>query len=341
MAKTTKKKAATKKCKLASRRRKPALSAKPKRRRAPFSAPSVLAAALSSESMSAAAFALKSRRPLADVLADFPRLEAAWTRGRLLRRVGQMAATAMSISESAQALGVAESVFRDQLESDPEIRDTWNSARIAAVVEIKAALVAAAQAGKAAAITPVLAALRREIARPAIDFRNLSVNQTVEATGYSRQTIHAWRTKHGAPANSDGTICLPELLAWRESWTASRAVQSGGRPAPVNRFQDAKTRKLLLDLRAAEGSMLPRDEVLSGLLARHQALLSSFRRKSSEMSITLANQEPDRILAVMEKFLDEIRRQMLDIPSELRLPPSAAEQFAAVLASLDPEGSES
>jgi len=177
---------------------------KPKRRRAPFSAPAVQAAALSAESMSAAESALKSRRPLADVLADFPRLSAAWSRGRLLRRVGQMAATAMSVSESAQALGIAESVFRDQLESDREIRDTWNSARIDTIVSTKRALVAAAQDGKAAAITPVLAALRREIARPAVDFRSLSINQTVEATGYTRQTIHAWRTRHDLPAGAPG-----------------------------------------------------------------------------------------------------------------------------------------
>jgi hypothetical protein len=291
--------------------------------------------AISADNMSDAQVVLKSRRGLPEIFAAWPALGDAWSRGRRIRRVGELAGAAMSVPEAAQSMELSEAEFRDQLDSDPEIRDAWDQARIAVLVEIQKAVVTAARAGKSSAINHVLQVLRRGVAQRSIDFARLSVNQASDAIGKSRQTLHAWHKNHGSPRNADGTISLPELLVWWEAWIGSRSSPGpSSAVAHLDPLKAGKARKMELEFSIMTGELLDRGEVMAGLLARHQAFLSTFRRKATELSIVLHGAEPDRIRETLEKLLDDMRRQMLCVPEQLRLPDNLAANFVAILAAL-------
>ena len=273
-------------------------------------------------------------RPLADVLREFPRLQDAWDRGRHLRSVRGLGAAAASFAEASHVLHLTEEQFQAELSADPEIRDGWNEARIATAVGVHAALVASAREGKVAAINQVLAALRRDVAQPRVDWRHLTVGQAEEALGVSRQTLHAWSTKHGAPRNADGTVNLPALFCWvLEDWGARRGGPArAASPTATDPLRQAKVEKLEIELDLQRGRLLDRTEVLSGLVARHQLVVSALGRMAAELPATLAHQPPDRMRTILVAFADEVRRSLTQVPEQLRLPPAAAEILRQLLA---------
>jgi len=267
------------------------------------------------------------------VMRDFPRLLDAWDRGRHLRAVRGLAAAAASFAEASHVLDLTEEQFAAELDQDAEVRDIWNQARIETAVRVKAAMVQSAAEGKVAAINNVVAALRRDVAQPRVDWHRLTMSQAEEATGKSRQTLHAWYTKQGAPINADRTWSLPALVDWMlEDWALRRA--GAARPAAaagLDPLKQAKAEMLQVELDLQRGRVLDRQEVLAGLVARHQTLVSALARKETEMSTVLANQPAARIEQILRDWFGEIRRTLCQVPDQLRLPPPAAALFAQVL----------
>jgi len=317
-------------------------AAKPKRRRAPYNAATIRVLAMKAEDLAAAEELLDSKRrrrakPLVEVLASFEHLQAAWDRGRFLRNVRDLAGTGAAIHEAAQELGLTAEGFQSELDRDPELRDVWNQTRISATIEIRRSLVEAAMAGKASAVNHVIESMRSQIAAPRTNFHRLPVADAATATGKSRQTLHAWRAKHDAPGNSDGTIDLPVLLAWWEKWIAERSAgpPSAKSLSASDPLKRAKAEKLALELRSQRSELLARSEVIAGIVARHQALIDASKHTAGELAVILQGQSPDRIREVIEDALADIRKKMTVVPDFLRLPPAGEKLFRRLLEILD------
>lgn len=314
-------------------------SKKAKRKRAPVSAATVRVLAMDTKSMAEADEQIDLAIPLVDLLKKFPRLKQAWERGRFLRSLRGLAASAASIAEAGHAMNMAEERMREILDTDAEARDVWNQARITTTIAVKAGMVRAAQEGKTAAVNSVLASLRREIAKPRIDFSRLTVSQTEVATGYSRQTLHAWAKDRDAPRNADGTFDLPSLWGWFEKHVSRRTAAPSQKNAFVNDpLKRAKAEKLSRELDMQKGQLLVRDEVVAGLVARHQVLVTAMARRPAELAIVLQGQTQARIVETLDQFFTDLRRRMLDVPESLRLSPRAKKMFLDLLETMDREG---
>ena len=308
-----------------------------RRRRAPITAARVRELAINAETFAAAETAVKLPESLPDILSAHPRLQASWERGRFLRNLRELAATAVTIAEAEQALELPADRLRQLLETDKEIADTWNQARLATTIEIKAALVSAAKDGKANAIKNVERLLVREIARSSQDFTHITIAEMVELTGKTRQTIHEWYTRYGLMRNSDKTYNLRDFLTWFEQFTLSKAT--GRNPhVELDILKTRKAEKLEIDLAHRRGQLLDRDEVMAGILARHQSLLDAFNRKAEELAMTCTNQPVPTIIRILQDFFADVCSQQCRLPEQLRLPPEIAERFAAILEELKPEG---
>jgi len=308
-----------------------------KRRRAPVSAPTIRMLAMETLTLADAERQLEIKEPLNAVFRRFPKLQIAWRRGRFLRDLRGLAAAAATISEAAQSLGMTEESLRVALDEDLEVRDVWNESRIATAIRIKAAMVQAAGSGRAAAVNHVLSVLRREVASPRVDFRRLPVVLAEEAVGVSRQSLHAWWRRGGAPRNADGTIDLPALWKWREDELAARGPSARSLDE-TDPLKAAKAAKLQQELRFQKGRLLDRGEVVSGLVARHQRLVAVLHRKAAELSIVLQGQSQARIGEALDRCFSELRSASAEIPEFLHLPDAMAAELADWIRRLALEG---
>ena len=272
-------------------------------------------------------------RPLARLLAKNKKLSAAWERGRFLRDLGELAATAVTINEAEGSLQLEAGTLKTMLADDREAADIWNSARLATTIEIKKALVAQAVSGKPMAARQIENILRREIARPRADFHHLSIELMVELTGKTRQTVHSWYSKHGLPRNSDKTFDLTVFLNWFEEFTLKKAGKSTA-PQSVfdtNPLAAKKAEKLTMEIAAQKGQLLPRSEVIAGLLARHQAMINAMARKAGPLAMSCHGQTTDKIAGMLEKFFDEVKRDQCQVPDEFGLPPEAMKKLIELM----------
>ncbi len=272
-------------------------------------------------------------RPLADILAKNKKLTAAWERGRFLRDLGELAATAVTINEAEGSLQLEAGSLKPILADDREAADIWNSARLETTIDIKKALVDQAKSGKPMAARQIENILRREIARPRADFHHLPIELMVELTGKTRQTIHAWYSKHGLQRNSDKTFDLTVFLNWFEDFTLKKA---GRAAAPQTAFDTnplaaKKAEKLEMDIAAQKGQLLPRSAVIAGLLARHQAMINAMARKSGPLAMSCHGQTTEKIAGLLEKFFDEAKRDQCQVPDELGLDDKAQKKFIELM----------
>lgn len=337
--KTKSKKSKAKKPPQKTAKKKKAKTKKTRPPRPPVSPATVKALAMVSADLAAADVQLNLKKPLADILGKFEKLQRAWDRGRMLRNLQQFAATAVTIAEAEDALGMETGKLKELLETDLEVADIWNEARLQTIIDIKRALVDSAKDGRPAAAKQIEGILRREIAHPKVDFRHLPIAVMVEMTGKTRQTIHDWTTKHGLPRNADKTYDLAEFLRWFESFTIKK-VNTSGKPslADIDPLKSVKAEKLKTDLQKQKGQLLDRGQVITGQLARLQSLVNSLARKPEELAMLCHGQPPAKIARILNTFFDDVRRQQCEVPAELQLPPDLAKQFAELLEKLRPEG---
>ena len=87
--------------------------------------PAVERAAFECQTFAQAAVQLGVEK-LVVILQNHPHLHAAWKRGRLLRKVKELAATTISVPQAAKELGMAGMDFRALLDGDEEFRDVWD-----------------------------------------------------------------------------------------------------------------------------------------------------------------------------------------------------------------------
>jgi len=311
---------------------------KKKNRRPKITAARLKLLAVECETIAAAEEQLAGNKSLAEIFDISEKLKAAWERGRFLRNLRRLAATAATITEAAQSLGMEADKLGEVLNSDIEAADMWNQARLAVTIDIKTALVAAAKEGKAAAIKNIEMILQREIAHGRTDFSRLSIDEMCQVTGRTRQTLHEWYTNQGLSRNSDKTFDLKTFLFWFENYVLRKADHRGSKTlAETDPLKAAKTEKLEINLAKEKKNLLDREQVMAGVLARYQMMINSFNRKADELAMLCHGQPPAKITELLNNFFTEVLGAQCQVPEELALPPAAAEEFLKLLAGLREE----
>lgn len=289
------------------------------------------------EDYTAAEQQLGLSRPLADIFAKHKKLKLAFERGRFLRNIKELAATAITVAESEEKLELPAGQLSKMFKTDIELRDCWNQARLETIIKVKTAMVEAAIDGKPSAARHVESILRREIVSSGgIDTGHISIDQMVIITGKTRQTIHAWYSQHGCPRNSDKTFNLTAFLGWFEDFCTQKT--RGVKAIETDPLKAAKTQKLETEIARQRGQLLDRSIVVAGFLARWQGLVNALGRKSQDIAISCVNQPAEKIAETVEEFFAQIRGQMCQVPEELRLTPAAAAKLRELLEMIEPEG---
>ncbi len=343
MAKTTKKKTIRKSAKpkaaAAPKKKSTKRSAKPKksakrlkkaRRKAKPAKGSGTSSRVTLASVKAAAFefgcivAGAKALGLADIgkhFAKHPKHKAAWERGLFLGNLRDLAAAPTEKAEAAHELGMDIEAFEKLLADDAEAVAVWNQAHIDTVVEMKREFRKQASAGKRHAMEMVLRAMRNDLVRPEVDFNRVSLADVVAVCRITRQTVHTWVSQFAAPQNADGTYSLVALWQWYEGFIAQK-IDVGKVRVPTevsDPTRKLKADKLTLELGLMAGTLLNRDEVVAGILARHQQFLNAVNGKAEEMAIALAGQPSDVVVAALQEFFDGIKGELCYVPDELRL----------------------
>ena len=161
------------------------------------------------ESLGIEAVAL--RAALEDDLA----LQAAWDRGRFLRRVKDVAGVTITVSQAGRELDMDGPAFRRLLDTDPEVAAIWDQERRRLRRTAVEAVIKNAANGSRSAARYVEAFLRAEQTGPGaiFDYQRVPINVMIEITGKSRQTLHNWTRDAGLPRNPDCSQYLQQ--SWR------------------------------------------------------------------------------------------------------------------------------
>ena len=334
--KKAKPKSKHKKGKRSASKKKAAKQLSRKRRRLPLPGPSVRSLAFSCESLAEADVIMHAERPrlrktLAEYIKKYPQLGEAWERGQLLRNLKDCAAGVMTVSQTAKRLGFKSGrELRELLDTDNEICDLWEQARIAVIIEAKKALVELTKAGNQQAIKAVESFLYDEGEGRAanINYAALTINQMADLFGVTRQTIHDWYSKHGLVRNAEGGINLKDAITWYGNF-AKRKVN--GRLLPADKLRDLKAEEKIIDLAERRRELLPREEVAAGLLTRWGKIVGSFKYKGRELASMVHGQTVDGIEDILSRFFEDLQREWLTVPEYLYLPPEAEKRLEELI----------
>ena len=313
--------------------------AKKKRKaRSPVDKAEVRRLGLECENLTEADAAISTRKSLKEIFREYPQIRKAWDRGRFLRNLRDLARTGVSISEASKKLGFANGrALRSMIDEDVEVGDLWNQTQLDVYIDIKSALIDAAKEGKADAVRAVESFLLKEKEQPEFDPSHVTTLQLTELTGKARQRIHEWHTKYGLPRNTDKTFDLSIFLAWNEEFLIGKASAEKGPAAVLDPLKQIKAERLKLELKKHRGEVLDREEVMAGLIARHQIVISWANHRAEELAWLCRGQKPERIVQLIKEAIAELRRDLCKIPEELRLPDITEKLFQKTLESLNDE----
>jgi len=240
------------------------------------------AKALSEQGVREAAFACEDlaaagvRLGVADLkgrLDRSQRLAAAWDRGRLLRRVREVAGTTYIVADTAdKILGLAKGEFRRIYAADRIVRELWNTTRFDLLLATEQGFAARVKEGdlKAIAAVEVLFASRRPAAGE-VDYGRLTPAELGRATGILAQQWARWVRENGCPQSVDGSYSLAKVLDWLRKWERDK-VTGGREAAGLNPLQSEKARREKRENDEAEGRLVPIDVHIEALTARAHCL---------------------------------------------------------------------
>jgi len=290
--------------------------------------------------MTEAAASLESGQSLAFALKKNKKYKNAWQKGRFLRKLGQLAETAATTAEAERALELDTGELSKLLGRNGEVADLWHSKRLSLIIELKKSLVKSAMEGKAAAIKNIEKILRNELkSKHQGDYHNVTINEMIELTGRTRQTIHSWYTKYGLQRNSDKTFDLGVFIPWIEDFIAQKLNNSPKSAFSDDPLKEAKAEKLQLDMNRVKGSLLERQQVMAGLLARQQNLINNLNdNKADEIASSCENKQAGKIAEILKTFFADVLRLQCHIPEQLRLSKEAAVKFCGLLSEIKAEG---
>jgi|GEM_PF-6134565 len=260
---------------------KKAKRAKPARKAAklPVTASSVRAAALAGRGFADAEVALgldlfQPPLRMEEVFKKFPVLAAAWQRGMELYNVRSLAISGSPKNEIAEALGYTLEQFEEKLAGDKEFSNVWNQSRIQHIRGLRSGLTKSAVKGNQRAVETLERLAKQDAPKAMIDPMRMPVEQAASFLGFSRQAVHAWNTKHGAPRNADGTVNLPKTIAWRIEFEKTRlSKRSGKGGSPADALHEERLRKIRRENDEEEGRLVPLDQVIVTIVGLEAALV--------------------------------------------------------------------
>ncbi len=109
--------------------------------RPPISAAEIQRLGFECEHWTEADATIKTRRSLAELFKKHPKLKEAWSRGRFLRNIRELARVGFGVSKAAKLLGLANGqVLQAMIDEDLEVGNLWNKAHLEfhiKVIEVK------------------------------------------------------------------------------------------------------------------------------------------------------------------------------------------------------------
>jgi len=268
-------------------------------------------------------------RPLAKVLEKDPKAAEAFEQGQFLRNLKALASVVETVSEAARKLGLSGgNELRELIDTDAEVGDLWNQTRLNTKIQAREALLEAAKDGNQAAIRVVENYLKDDAKVPAgPDMRHLSQKQIAELFDVDRLTVRNWELRDKLMRNADGTYDLYDVLKWFKDYSERKA---GTHVAPADELRDLKAAEKKLDLAERKKRLLPREEVIAGLVARVQAMVSAFNYKRRELASMCHGQTVQGIEDILNRFFEELQRKQLELPEFLELPAEAETKLAEI-----------
>lgn len=272
---------------------------------------------------------------LAELIQRHDKLAEAWRRGQFLRNLRNLASVPVTLDEAARRLNLnGADALQTILETDSEAGDTWHQMRYDAFTKIKVALTRTALEGNQTAIRAVENLLHAEMNHRTAP--KLTITDIANVTGRSRHLVYNWTQRNNLPLGLDKTIELKDFIRWFEAFTAENAVaKNGGKADKESRLHAMKADVIEIELRRQRNELLDRDEVMAGILARHQVLINSMRHKAPQIAQLCQGQKPERIVKIITDSLSDICRELCQVPAQLCLPEPAAKAYQNVLEMLN------
>ena len=307
---------------------------KKKRGRLPISAATVKRLAFQCADIGQADTKINLPGPLAGYIERHEKLGAAWERGQLLRNLRECAEGIQTVTQAAKLLGFETGQeLREILDSDTEVRDVWDQARIKTIAAGKKALVEAAKQGNQAAIRAIEVCLRDDAESPLVsgtDLSRMTVPQMADVFGIHRQTVYQWYNSEALPRNADGTFDLKTTIRWYGEFVLTKAARGRDITATKDPLRTIKAQQLALDLERQRGELLDRATVIAGQVARFDNIVRALDRLTREIATMVVNQPAERIKEILSDWRREVIAAQRQIPEELELPVEAGEALAGV-----------
>jgi hypothetical protein len=264
----------------------------------------------------------------------------AWERGRLLRRVREVAGTTYVVVEAAdKLLKMGKGEFARLYARDAEVREVWDSERFGLLLATEQGFAARVQDGdlKAIAAVEALFAPRRPEAAE-VDFEHLSPSEMARATGLAHQQLNRWAKEHGLYRAADGTYSLPRFVAWVRQWEVRKlGAQAAGRPVDG---ESALERLRRLQGDEIEGRVYQRTDVIAMLRTRAAWLTQLLSEARAEQwAHEHEGQTAAQLKGAYITAFETLRRRWCDWPEELPLPPAAKQKIEEALTLLTQEPS--
>lgn len=275
-------------------------------RKAALSESAVRDAAYESADLAAAAERL-AVPDLADRLKRSKRLAAAWERGRLLRRIRDVAAGPLVPEAADKDLGLPKGALVKLLKTDMIVRDLWNDTRHEAIQRVRRSIMDLAGQGNTTALTAFERIIEPKGSAGEVDYGRMTPAELGRATGILAQQWARWVRESNCPQNIDGTYSLSRVLDWLRRWERDKAT--GGREAAgLNPLQAEKARRERRENEEAEGRLLPIDKHWEAMFAHMHCLqrLVSGARARDIVALLVG-----RSVEEQERVLDEEFRQIV------------------------------
>jgi len=273
---------------------------------------------------------------LSNYLARHPKLRAAYDRGRLLKKLVELAPIATVTDAARQLKNIGFVQFktgqdlRDFLDKDTEACELWDTADTNATIENRESLRKTADKGNTKAIQMMDTWFRDRKGEGTVSgqsFDRVNINQMAELFGISRQTLYEWRTQRGLPVNVDGSFDLHSAINWFEDFTLKKAVRGNSAVNPLNPFQAVKTEREKLKLEQDRGELIECERVIAWRCSILQNIVNAFNA-ITDLANRVFGQSREEIVARLEDFRDEVMAKVQHVPAELKLGPEAAKKLA-------------
>jgi hypothetical protein len=209
--------------------------------------------------------AAAERLGVADLVAMLKRskrLSAAWDRGRVLRRVKDVASMGIVPEEADRHLEWPRGELVERIKTDRALAEVWDLANFEARTRARRGLMALAETGDRKAMQLYERLLDVDAkAESSIDCERLRPVALAKMTGIKREQWDRWAKESGCPRNIDGSYSLARVIDWLRKWERDKAT--GGKEAVgLNPMQTEKARMYKLQADEAEGRLIDRPTIV-------------------------------------------------------------------------------